>query len=250
MPKGQRGGFKKKLCGSPHTKRGVPCRQTTAPCPFHDEDGNPRKTQKGHPKDRIRREKLADGLMRGESIRKAATEAGYSKSTMKSRIYAIVETEDVQKMIATRRAQANVETNEIIGTLVSHMRGDLYDIFPNSEILAEARKNGVSHLVTQIEVEERYIPSPDEDGEPIKVVKTKLRIQDQGKGAERLAKIFGMEQLPAPNEHAMRQFHAAVEDYMQTMADAGHDLTLEQAQSDMAPFFKKLINPVPTDAVN
>jgi hypothetical protein len=45
-----------------------------------------------------------------------------------------------------------VQTNEVIGTLVSHLRADLGDILPDNPIVKQAKAVGLSHLRRKVVV--------------------------------------------------------------------------------------------------
>jgi hypothetical protein len=121
---------------------------------------------------------------------------------------------------------AQIDTNEIVGTLVSHMRGDLADIVPDDDVLAQARANGVSHLIKEIEI--------TKDG---RETKYKIKIHDSQSAAKQLCNVFGLEKLPAPNPETVSRLDRAIERFIEKAAGKGLVVTPEQARDKLMPYF-------------
>jgi hypothetical protein len=134
----------------------------------------------------LREEKLIEGVLQGKSKRRAALDAGYSENTANVKVYAMLEKDRIQARIAERIKESQINTNEIIGTLVSHMRGDIADICPGDALLEQAKANGVSHLIKKI----TYDPAGG-----IKSVE----IHDSQSAAKSLATIHGLEKVAGMN---------------------------------------------------
>jgi phage terminase small subunit len=152
-----------------------------------------KKPAKGSKKPSIRQEKLIEGVLQGKSKRRAALDAGYAESTASVDVYRILEKPSVQARIQERIRESQVNTNEIIGTLVSHMRGDLAEVVPNDEFLKEAKRNGVSHLIKELEITKRQVIGANEDDPGAIETKYKIKIHDSQSAAKHLTTVFGLE---------------------------------------------------------
>lgn len=84
-------------------------------------------------------------------------------------------------------AAANVTGVEVMGILASQLRADIADILPDEEIVKEARKRGVSHLIHSIEIKTITRKGGDEE----KTVKIKM--VDATKAAIQLSKLLCLE---------------------------------------------------------
>jgi phage terminase small subunit len=139
------------------------------------------------------RQRLKDeGVLQGKSLRQAALDAGYAPSTANSNIYKEQEKARTQTRIDVRIKEAQIDTNEVIGTLVSHMRADLADICPKDAFLKAARENGVSHLIKELEISERVIKGEsltegDERAEDVLERKYKIKVHDAQSAAKQLS---------------------------------------------------------------
>lgn len=140
----------------------------------------------------IRREKLIEGVLQGKTPATAAKEAGYSDSYARVDVYRVLASPSVQERIQARIDEAQIDSDEVLGTLVSHMRADLADIFPDNEILQRARQQGVSHLIKKMKVRERFIPQ-GLGKEPQREVTTEIEIHDAQAAAKQLSNIIGFE---------------------------------------------------------
>lgn len=145
-----------------------------------------------------------------------------------------------------RLAESMVDPNEIIGTLVSHMRADIYYAYPDSPILQAAHEKGVSHLIKKCKAKEREYFDEDLD-RMVTLRETEIEMHDSQAAAGKLVNVFGLQNLPAPNKKAFQDFDAKVDELIQRCADAGISLTRDQAAAKLKPIFGKLL---PSDAVN
>lgn len=197
-------------------------------------------TKKGAKKTRtpsLRRQLRDEGIKQGKTPRRAALDAGYAESTANVNFYKPLEKARTAEMIAEHVRNAQIDTNEIIGTLVSHMRGDLADVVPNDEFLRQAQERGVSHLLKEVEITERTIAG--EEGEPAVLErKYKIKIHDAQAAAKHLTTVFGLEKLPAPNPETLRRLDEAVGRFIKKAAAKGIIVTPEQARAKLMPLIQ------------
>lgn len=240
-------------CGSTETANGKPCRQIALPCRFHGGKGRPiTRRRRPLPKGPVGK-KFVEGILRGKNPTRAAIDAGAAWSTAAVQSCDWVQDPYVKARIARRQKEAEIETNEIIGNLVHLSRHDLSDVLPENEILAAARERGVSGIIKEIEVTERFIANGyDEEGNalpPDREVKTKVKIESPLAVNTQLCKVFGLEELPAPSAKAIAKFESAIERFMQRAQAAGIEVTREEAEAQLAPLFRGSVIG-PTNAVN
>jgi phage terminase small subunit len=97
-----------------------------------------------------RENKMVDGFVtNGGNATRAAVDAGYSPNYASQAAYNVLSRPAVQERIRARIAQAQVEPDEAIGSLVSQMRADVTDCFgPDGAFSIDlARQNGLGHLL-------------------------------------------------------------------------------------------------------
>lgn len=99
----------------------------------------------------------------------------------------------IQERIQKRIEESKIQTNEVIGTLVSHMRGDLAEILPDNDFLQKAKDAGLSHLVKKVKTTERYT----KDGE--RIVTYEFEMYSAQEAAKQLCAVFGLIKMPAAN---------------------------------------------------
>lgn len=195
---------------------------------------------KKHKKASVRKELLIEGVLQGKTPPKAAKAAGYSDSYSRVNVYRELAKASTQERIRERLQEAQVDTNEIIGTLVSHMRGDLADVIPDEEILKSAKERGVSHLIKELKVTRRTIPADvDEEGEETfpEVLETKyeIKLHDAQAAAKQLCNVFELEHMPAPNSKVLDD---AIDRLIAKAEAKGLEVTPEQARAKLMPFIK------------
>jgi phage terminase small subunit len=143
-----------------------------------------------------KREKFVEGYARHGNATKAAREAGYTHPNVQAA--EILRDTKVRERIEARRKQAmedaQVHTNEVIGTLVSHMRADITDLMnEDGEIdFQTAQEGGVSHLIKEYSVRRTV----NESGES--VTRT-VKLHDSQTAAKALCDVFGLKQEPRQN---------------------------------------------------
>jgi hypothetical protein len=143
---------------------------------------------------------------------------------------------------------AQFQTEEVIGTIVDHMRFDLAELYPDDPFLQRAKELGVSHLIKKIK-RRPVIAGFDQQGAPIMDYETEIEGYGSLEAAKHLTKVFGLEQLPAANQKVQRDFDEAVERVVQTALDAGSKHTPEQLRANAVERLRSLY-PLVSDANN
>lgn len=144
----------------------------------------------------LKQQKFVEEVLKDGNATRAAREAGYKHPNVQG-CQNLVKL-NIQERIQARIAEAKVETNEVIGTLASHMRADMADIVPDDEILQAAKASGVSHLIKKLRIKTRYI-SNGRDKEPDKEVTHEFEMYSAQEAAKSLCNVFGLNKLPAAN---------------------------------------------------
>ncbi len=163
-----------------------------------------------------KRERFARNFIEnGGRKQKAAEDAGFAPgagaAVTASRL---LRNAKVLERIKELSSHSNVRVPEIVGTLASHMRADMADFFPDNAVVKRAREMGVSHLIREIEIDERLIPSLT-SAEPIRLVRTKLKLHDSQRAAQVLGKYKGLEQAARENDADVRRKTESIEDFIE-----------------------------------
>jgi hypothetical protein len=173
-----------------------------------------------------RQAKFTEGVLRHGNATKAALDAGYSPKTARVIASQNLTKLNIQERVKARVAESQVETNEIIGTFASQMRGSLADIAPEDELLKAAKERGVDHLIKKLKVTTRLIPQKghDEDGNPeppIKEVTHEFELYSAQEAAKQLAGIKGLmkELAKNPEEQAREAYSRLVADFKDIPAE-------------------------------
>lgn len=191
----------------------------------------------------VRTEKLIEGVLQGKTPPRAAKDAGFSDSYARVDVYRTLANPSIQDRIKERMAEAKVESNEIIGTLASHMRGDLTDLLPDDdEIRQRTKERGISHLIKKIKVKTRFIPN-GEGKEPDKEVTHEFEMYSAQEAAKQLCAVFGLNKEAAKNP-----FDAARDALATIMRDLG--LSQAEAVPIVAKTFGVSESDLITEAVN
>jgi phage terminase small subunit len=190
-----------------------------------------------------RQKKFVEGVLRHGNGTKAAKDAGYSKKTARVIASQNLTKLNIQERIQARIREAQIDTNEIIGTLVSHMRGNFADLLPRDAFIQEAHENGASHLIKEVEITERTVPAEvDRKGKVLQQAalerKYKIKIHDPQAAAKHLCSVFGLEKLPAPNPEAVKVLDEKVKQFIERAAAKGLTVTEEQARAKLQPYFE------------
>jgi hypothetical protein len=107
----------------------------------------------GEPQLTHREQLLVDEFIRnGGNGARAAAAAGYTAARSDQAAYQVLHRDRVQQQIRERIRDSRVSADEIIGTLASHMRGDLTEFFDESGnfSIQVARQKGIGHLLKSI----------------------------------------------------------------------------------------------------
>lgn len=239
-----------KLCGQKAKSTGKPCRWPR-PCPYHDKASRKR-GNKGTKKNRnvLRQEIMIQARIAGKSVVDAGREAGYAESTLQGRIYQIEKSPEYKARIASLIEAADLNTKEIIGTLVSQMRLNMAPLFPGDPFWERAAELGISHLIKKHK-RRPVMVGFDKEENPIIDFEEEVEGYSAQDAAKHLTKVFGLEQLPAPNQRAQRELEASIERIMQKARDRGitlpDDKLREKIIEKLTPKFKALV--VRSDAV-
>lgn len=149
----------------------------------------------------LRRGQVEIGVLEGKTEKEIAADIGISRDRVKQ----IKAEPDFKARIEARVKEAvSLTANEVIGTLVSHLRSDITDILPDDGgIISEIKANNLGHLVKKIKVK-RELKLGLDDGQ--KVVEQEFEIVDielygsQG-AAIQLSKVLGLEQQARQNQN-------------------------------------------------
>lgn len=185
-----------------------------------------------------KQEKFAENYIASGNATQSAISAGYSENTASEQGYDNLRKPQIQEYIKARQKDAKVHTDEIIGTLVSHMRGDItlmLDDVGNFD-LDKARELKVTHLIKKYKITTRFIPI--RDSEPEKEVKVELELHDPQAAAKHLCSVFGLEKLPAANPETLKALDAAVDRFIEKAAERGIEITPEAARDRLMPYFE------------
>ena len=148
-----------------------------------------------------RREKFAHNYVdNGGNGKKAAEDAGFAKgASAEVEASRLLRNAKVQEIIRARQAEAQIEKSEIIGTLASHMRGDLTDLLSDGDEIRElAHSRGVSHLIKKLKRKTRYY-SNGPGKEPDEEVTYEFELYSAQEAAKQLCSVFGLNKLPSEN---------------------------------------------------
>lgn len=150
----------------------------------------------------LKQQKFTEEVLKDGNATRAARAAGYKHPNKRG--FENVVKSGIQERIQKRIEEAKVQTNEVIGTLVSHMRGDLAEVLPDNEFLSRAKAAGLSHLVKKVKTTERYT----KDGE--RIVTHEFEMYSAQEAAKQLCAVFGLIKLPAtnPNDAAKEALRA------------------------------------------
>lgn len=150
----------------------------------------------------LKQQKFTEEVLKDGNATRAAREAGYKHPNVQgARMLVNV---SIQERIKQRLEDSKIQTNEVIGTLASQMRADMADILPNNEVLQEAKRAGLSHLIKKMKTTERF----SKDGE--RIVTHEFEMYSAQEAAKQLCAVFGLNKLPGvnPNDAAKEALRA------------------------------------------
>jgi phage terminase small subunit len=177
----------------------------------------------------LKQQVFVEEVLKDGNATRAARKAGYKHPHVQGAQN--LEKLRIRERIQARIEDAKVETNEVIGTLASHMRGDLADVVPEDEILQRAKEAGVSHLIKKLKVTTRYI-SNGPGKEPDKEVKHEFEMYSAQEAAKSLCGVLGLNKEAAKNP-----VDAAKEAYA-TLVREFSDMPAELVAQSVARRFK------------
>jgi hypothetical protein len=136
-------------------------------------------------------------LSGGYNGKRAAEDAGYAKGhAAETEASRLLRNAEIQERVRARVAEAGVQTNEVIGTLVSHMRADLADVYPEHPLLKRAKAAGVSHWIRKLTVKEYF----DKSKQAV-VTETSVELHNAQTAAKQLCTVMGLEVAAAKNPY-------------------------------------------------
>jgi hypothetical protein len=136
-------------------------------------------------------------LSGGYNGKRAAEDAGYAKGhAAETEASRLLRNAEIQERVRARVAEAGVQTNEVIGTLVSQMRADIAEILPDNPIVAAASARGVSHWIKKLIVKEYYDKRKD-----AVVKETTIELHSSQAAAKQLCTIMGLDTAPQKNPY-------------------------------------------------
>ena len=136
-------------------------------------------------------------LSGGYNGKRAAEAAGYAKGhAAETEASRLLRNAEIQERVRARVAEAGVQTNEVIGTLVSQMRADIAEILPDNPIVAAASARGVSHWIKKLIVKEYYDKRKD-----AVVKETTIELHSSQAAAKQLCTIMGLDTAPQKNPY-------------------------------------------------
>jgi hypothetical protein len=151
----------------------------------------------------LKQKKFVEGVIQHGNASKAARDAGYSERSARVLACRNLKRPDIQAQIKSRIESAEIDTNEIIGTLVGHMRADIANLLADdgSLDLAGAIENGSTQMIKKLIIRKRPIKGiTDERGDPIEETTYDIVIHDSQLAAWRLARILHLEVNNRPPE--------------------------------------------------
>jgi phage terminase small subunit len=176
-----------------------------------------------------------NGTKAAEAAGYSAGEGGASAAVAASRLF---RNDKVRGRIRELEEASHVSTSEVVGTLASHMRGDVTDALPEGDELRERLKAaGLSHLIKRLKVTTRYV-SGGPGREPDKVVTHDIEFYDAQAAARTLGRYKGLEQAPRENEAVVRRKTEAVAALLhrayRAAAEAGDPMSREEVAAALA----------------
>jgi phage terminase small subunit len=136
-------------------------------------------------------------LSNGNNGKRAAEDAGYAKGhAAETEASRLLRNAEIQERVRARVAEAGVQTNEVIGTLVSHMRADLADVYPEHPLLKRAKAAGISHWIRKLTIKEYFDKSKQAT-----VTETSVELHNAQTAAKQLCAVMGLEVAAAKNPY-------------------------------------------------
>jgi hypothetical protein len=151
----------------------------------------------------LKQKKFVEGVIQHGNASKAARDAGYSERSARVLGCRNLKRPDIQAQIKSRIESAQIDTDEIIGTFISHMRADIGNLLADdgSLDLARAIENGSTHIIKKLTIRKRPIKGIRNDaGGPIEEKTYEIVLHDSQAAARHLARILHLEVKHRPIE--------------------------------------------------
>ena len=122
----------------------------------HPKNDNPKQKPK---KPTLKQEKFVEGVIQHGNATRAARDAGYSPRSASVIASRNLKRADIQGQIKSRIEAAKLDTDEIIGTLIGHMRADIGNLLGDDGALdlVRAIENGSTHIIKKLVIRTRRI---------------------------------------------------------------------------------------------
>jgi hypothetical protein len=142
-----------------------------------------KKTQPLDPKEEV----FLEGYLTHWNGARAAREAGYDAKSARQTAHELLTKPYIIAAKEERLKELRMSTDEWYARVTEHARGDLGDLLDGAGAidLAKARKGNHLRLVSEYQVEEST--RRDEEGNPVPVVKTKVKLYSAQKALDMLA---------------------------------------------------------------
>jgi hypothetical protein len=174
----------------------------------------------------LKQEKFVEGVIQHGNATRAARDAGYSPRSASVIASRTLKRADIQEQIKSRIEAAKLDTDEIIGTLIGHMRADIGNLLGDDGALdlVRALENGSTHIIKKLTIRTRRIAgtkggSPtvregvatnpasnltttecSRDDQPIEETTYEIVLHDAQSAARHLARILHLEVKNRPIE--------------------------------------------------
>jgi phage terminase small subunit len=158
---------------------------------------------------------VANGGNGTEAAKAAGFSSGAGGASAAVAASRLLRNDKVRERIRELEAESRVSTSEVVGTLASHMRGDVTDVLEDGDPLKERLKEaGVSHLIKKLKV--TTFDTKDEKGVVTSTRTThEFEFYDAQAAARTLGRYKGLEQAPRENEADVRRKTQAVADLIE-----------------------------------
>ncbi len=133
-------------------------------------------------------------LSNGGNGTQAAGDAGYRHPNKRGPENVVKS--GIRERIAERMQEARIHTDEVIGTLASHMRADIGEIMPDNPVVRQAKAAGVSHWIRKLTVKEYF----DKSKQAV-VTETTVELHNAQTAAKQLCAVMGLDVAPQKNPY-------------------------------------------------
>jgi phage terminase small subunit len=151
----------------------------------------------------FKQEKFVEGVIQHGNATRAARDAGYSPRSAAVLASRNLKRPDIQEQIKARIEAAKLDTDEIVGTLIGHMRADIGQLFGDDGALdlVRAIENGSTHIIKRLTIRKRRIAKSQavrEGVEPIEETTYDIVLHDAQSAARHLARLLHLEEKNRP----------------------------------------------------